>query len=250
MSAAAQTPPPRERTVLLPMNDNPPSPARAASVLVVEDDAALREMFIALLTHNGFKVECVPDGSAALEKLDGDHDYSVMLLDLMMPGTNGYDVLAQLRTTQPALLRQTIVTTGVSQRDLRRIDPQAVFAVLRKPFDMERLVSTINDCASQSRKNRSRRTRRSTGGDGDDDAETNFDASLRRFASALPELRKLLSQATCSDRELMLRNELRRVVGEVATILSGRESSRCSSVARAARHLAGAPIIKRRHTDH
>jgi len=221
---------------------------RATSVLVVEDDTALREMFVALLTHHGFKVECVNDGNSALEKLDGDHDYAVMLLDLMMPGTNGYDVLARLRTTHPSLLQQTIVTTGVSQRDLRRIDPNAVFAVLRKPFDMDRLVSTINDCASRSGKSRAHRTHRPAGGDGEEDAETKFDASVRRFASALPELRRILSDATCSERELMLRNELRRIIGEAATVLSTREPSH--SVARAAREIAGIGVSRPRQTDH
>lgn len=225
-------------------------PTSSVSVLVVEDDAALREMFLALLTHHGFQVDCVKDGSEALERLEGNHDYSVMLLDLMMPRTNGYDVLMRLQTTQPSRLRRTIITTGVSQRDLRRIDPNSVFAVLRKPFDIALLVSTINECAQQNRKHPRRRSRRGSGGDREDEAETTFDASVRRLASALPELRRILSDAACSERELMLRNELRRVVAQVATVLSTREQSRCRSVALAAREIAGARPAKGQHTDH
>jgi len=85
-------------------------------------------------------VECVNDGSAALQKLDGPHDFAV--LDLMM-----------------RLLRQTIVTTRVSQRDFRRIDPDGVFN-MRKPFDMERLLLDDQRLCEREGKSRARRTQR------------------------------------------------------------------------------------------
>ena len=193
------------------------SPSRQASVLVVEDDAALRTLFLALLTRHGYKVVCVNDGAEALDRL-ADGSYSVMLLDLMMPVTNGFDVIRRLETTKPALLRQTIVTTGVSERELRKLDTKNVFAVLRKPFDIDRLVATIRDCERQSHKRRTRRKRVRDNGD-DAEGEAKFAQSVRRFEAALHDLRSLLSDPAASADELMLRHELRRAVAQVGRIL-------------------------------
>lgn len=180
----------------------------ALSVLVVEDDAALRTLFIALLNRQGFRVECVNDGAQALERLSNEA-YNVMLLDLMMPIASGFDVLDRLRETSPALLRQTIVTTGVSERELAKLDHKGVFAVLRKPFDIDRLVSTVRQCARQAPKARPHK-----------ESGRKLDRSMRKFESVIPELRKLLHTAAPCDRELMLRGELRRVMARLGRVLT------------------------------
>src|SRR5438477_11821581 len=98
--------------------------APAGSILVVDDDAALRTLFMALLTRHDFRVECVNDGAQALARL-ARSAYSVMLLDLMMPVTNGVDVMRKLAETKPSMLRRTIVTTSVTEREIAKINPDS-----------------------------------------------------------------------------------------------------------------------------
>ncbi len=65
-------------------------------VLLVDDDVELTEMFQAYLEQEGFEVKAVHDGNAGIaEALQGHHDIAV--LDVMMPGKSGIDVLIQIR---------------------------------------------------------------------------------------------------------------------------------------------------------
>jgi len=65
-------------------------------VLLVDDDVELAEMFQAYLEQEGFEVRAVHDGNAGIaEAIHGQHDIAV--LDVMMPGKNGIDVLIQIR---------------------------------------------------------------------------------------------------------------------------------------------------------
>jgi CheY-like chemotaxis protein len=217
------------------------NPSLRHSVLVVDDDDALRTLFIALLTRAGFDVECVSDGSQALERLANDY-FDVILIDLMMPVTNGYDVLRRLGEWRPALLKQTIVTTGESERDLAKFDRDAVFAVLRKPFDVHVLTANIADCIRAH----AARMRMATVVDDDEADHSRLNGSIRKFEAALPELRDMLTSTVESDRELQLRGELRRVVGELAVAISAAatvandsaRARRYESVGRDALHLA------------
>lgn len=215
-------------------------------MLVVDDDDALRTLFIALLRREGFDVECVRDGSQALDRLAND-SFDAILLDLMMPVTNGYDVLRRLHESRPALLKQTIVTTGVSERDLAKFDRDSVFAVLRKPFDINVLASTIRDCI-RDRAVRGRIAAQHIPDDDDDHSRLN--GSIRKFEAALPDLREMLTSTASSDRELALRGELRRVVGQLGVAISAAASvandsaraRRYKNVGRDALHLAARRI--------
>ena len=186
-----------------------PSPA---SILVVEDDAALRALYAAILTRRGFLLDFVNDGSQALDSLAA-RSYSVMLLDLMMPFRNGFDVLDRLHERDHRILRRTIIATSVSERDLARIDRNRVFAVLRKPFDLNELVGTIDDCAKQNGNGNG-------DGNGNGADPTNLESSLRRFEAAVPELRVLLNSEPKSHRELLLAAELRKAIHSLGDLLS------------------------------
>ena len=216
-----------------------------ASILVVEDDAALRALYAAILTRRGFLLEFVNDGSEALDSLAA-RSYSVMLLDLMMPLRNGFDVLDRLHERDHQILRRTIVATGVSERDLARIDRNRVFAVLRKPFDLNELVGTIDECAKQSGGNGN------GNGNGNGGDPINLESSLRRFEAAVPELRVLLNSEPKSHRELLLAAELRKAIHSLGDLLSAAaptqlEEQRARHFEAAARNalgLAGAPQHK------
>ena len=98
-----------------------------------------------VLRRRGLHADPARNGIEALEKL-GVHQYEVMLLDLMMPQMNGYDVLTHL-AAQPAARRPLVLvlTAGLEPRPL---DTQIVIGMLHKPFDVELLVDTVVGCLS------------------------------------------------------------------------------------------------------
>jgi DNA-binding response OmpR family regulator len=119
---------------------------------VVDDDQALRGLFTTLLTRKGFAVDTANDGRVAYDQLQR-HTYSVILLDLMMPDVNGFELLERLRRDSPALLDRVIVMTGASQRAIASLDLSNVWGLIRKPFDIDQLVNSAEACA-QGRRNR------------------------------------------------------------------------------------------------
>ena len=114
-------------------------------VLVVDDDAAIRGLFVALLRRVDVTVECASDGRVALELL-ALGSYDLIFLDLMMPRVNGFEVLDYLRLEKPSLLATVVVTTGIAERQLNRLDSEGVRGVLRKPFDIEQVVEHALAC--------------------------------------------------------------------------------------------------------
>ena len=71
-------------------------------ILVAEDDLHIREGLIDILEGEGYQVLAAADGEAALW-LSENHSFDLALLDIMMPGRNGYDVCRELRRQHPQL---------------------------------------------------------------------------------------------------------------------------------------------------
>jgi CheY-like chemotaxis protein len=118
-----------------------------ARALVVDDDEPIRTLLAKIVEHEGFAVETAKDGREAISRIDAD-GYKVILLDLMMPRVDGYQVLDHLRDEHPDLVPCTIVATAVPERDLRRQAISGVFKVHSKPFDIARLVEDLHRCAA------------------------------------------------------------------------------------------------------
>lgn len=121
-------------------------PGSRWSVLVVDDDPALRGLFFTLLAREGFAVDSAPNGRQAFEYLRRG-SYSVILLDLMMPEVNGMELIDRLQRDSPSLLRRVIVLTGASQSVVEALDSKNVWGVIRKPFDVPELIRSAKECA-------------------------------------------------------------------------------------------------------
>lgn len=80
------------------------------SLLIVEDDRAMRDTCIRMLSHAGYQVEAVGDGEAALEKLQCDHGFTLALVDLKLPKMNGVTVLKKIKELEPDL--KVVIMTG------------------------------------------------------------------------------------------------------------------------------------------
>lgn len=112
-----------------------------ADLLVVDDDDATREGLRDLLAEAGFTVGTARDGVEALQKIR-NHDFSVVLLDVQLPGINGLDILARCSGTRGA--PKMVVMTGVDTTDvvLSALRRQA-YDFLPKPIDATRLTEII-----------------------------------------------------------------------------------------------------------
>lgn len=122
------------------------SPGTKWSALVVDDDPGLQGLFFTLLGREGFSVFSARDGRMAFESIKRG-SYSVILLDLMMPDVNGFELLDRLHRESPSLLRRIIVLTGASQAMVDRLDAARVWGVIRKPFDIDELLRATRSCA-------------------------------------------------------------------------------------------------------
>ncbi len=116
-------------------------------VLLVEDDSGIRELLSTVFNRVGIEFDVAVDGATALKKLR-KNKYAVLLLDMMLPGVNGFEVVRELRSMAPDMLMRTIVITAASESTLRDFDRDEVFALLRKPFDLETLLATISRCVA------------------------------------------------------------------------------------------------------
>lgn len=118
----------------------------APKVLIVEDDSAIRTLMVAALRREPLDVYTAPDGLAALELVRA-HDYAVILLDLMMPRVNGFEFLEGFTALRPDATTVVIVMTAFDAGAVKRLGSMRVQAILHKPFDVERVVEMVRDCA-------------------------------------------------------------------------------------------------------
>ena len=113
------------------------------TVLLVEDEADLRETIRDALELNGYAVVAAQDGQEALEELDRLGDICMVLLDLLMPRMNGWDFLDKMRE-RPALADVPVIVHSSAPRA-----PQGATRVLQKPVDFDRLLSVVREyCAA------------------------------------------------------------------------------------------------------
>ena len=114
-------------------------------ILVVDDDPAIRTLLFTILRRRGLSVDMAKHGSEAIERL-GRCNYALMLLDLMMPVMNGWEVLEKITAMEPAVRPAAILmTAGTEPRDF---DPDIVIGSIRKPFDVELVYDTVIGCIS------------------------------------------------------------------------------------------------------
>lgn len=108
-------------------------------VLIVEDDDCTRSLLATIVEYHGFRATVASDGSSAIARIKNGH-FAVVILDLLLPAQNGFEVLRHIRCTHPDLLRRTIVVTAAAARtfaDCRELDE--VRKVLLKPIDIDDL---------------------------------------------------------------------------------------------------------------
>ncbi len=112
-----------------------------ASILVVDDEAIVRESIRDWLKDYGYEVEVAESGEEALEKLRGQR-FNVMVLDVRLPGESGMQVLAKAKLLQPEL-KTIIITAYPSEENVEEAIGLGAMDYLIKPWnpdELERLV--------------------------------------------------------------------------------------------------------------
>jgi PAS domain S-box-containing protein len=116
-------------------------PHRKGTVLVVDDEAVVRQMTRAALERQGYRVILAESGREAIDMFSRDPaSFSLVILDLSMPGITGAQTLPELRRAHPRI--PVIITSGYSEaQSLGMFSGQKVSGFLQKPFSSQVLVA-------------------------------------------------------------------------------------------------------------
>jgi CheY-like chemotaxis protein len=111
-----------------------------ATILLVDDDADVREVTAAMLREAGYDVVEAGSGGAGLEALDRTERVELMLVDFAMPGMNGAEVAREALIRRPGL--PILFVTGYA--DLEAIRSVGEDRIIAKPFQFDRLLQAID----------------------------------------------------------------------------------------------------------
>jgi len=112
-------------------------------ILIVDDEASMRESLRDWFLESGYQAEMARDGEEAL-KLIGEKDYGLLILDLKLPGQDGIEVLKKARKRHPDL-RGIIITAYPSVDTAREAIKQGAIDYLPKPFELSELEKLVEE---------------------------------------------------------------------------------------------------------
>src|SRR5499425_2877995 len=117
------------------------NPSSAISVLIVDDEAEIRESLQTLLEIEGFEVDTALSGEEGLAQM-AERPFDLVLLDLTLPGRNGMEILSEIRAHDPRLPVIMITAYGTVENAVRAMQSGAANFV-QKPWDNEKLLADV-----------------------------------------------------------------------------------------------------------
>ncbi len=114
-----------------------------ASVLIVEDEPVVRNTLTRLLSKRGYDTISVDSGEAALHCLAAVNDVNVALIDVDLPGINGFELVRRLEVDQPQIT--PVLLSGADRDRLELFGDQHSIKIMRKPINFKCLIDVIND---------------------------------------------------------------------------------------------------------
>lgn len=114
--------------------------AHLPTILIVDDDPAIRKMLVEMLSLEGYPTETAANGREALDTLDKGGP-RVVLLDLLMPVVDGRGVIDELRASNTRALHKIILVSAWANLEQNRdLEPDST---LTKPFNLNQLINVL-----------------------------------------------------------------------------------------------------------
>ena len=111
-------------------------------ILIVDDVADNSFLLQTLLENEGYQVDIADSGQAALEKIVADPP-ALVLLDVMMPGMNGFEVTRQIRQNSRLPFIPIVLVSGYDQPDLNQALNIGANGFIRKPINFEEVIAQV-----------------------------------------------------------------------------------------------------------
>jgi len=123
---------------------------RAATILVADDEQDIRELVAYPLSRAGYTVIQARDGEEAYQLAAAGRDLDLAVLDVMMPGLNGFDLTFRLRQSPlTARLPVLLMSASVQEADITRGLNAGANGYLTKPFNPDELLARVQDLLAQ-----------------------------------------------------------------------------------------------------
>jgi DNA-binding NtrC family response regulator len=119
------------------------------SVLIVDDEAAIRESLQTLLEFEGYSVEIASDGAEGLARI-GENPFDLVLLDFAMPDRNGIEILHEIRERDSELPVIMITAYGTVENAVNAMQAGAT-NFIQKPWDNEKLLADVRTAVGRRR---------------------------------------------------------------------------------------------------
>ena len=122
------------------------APKAGHDILIVDDDPDIRDALGEFLRYEGYGVHAATDGRDALDRLELGLRPDVILLDLMMPVLNGFDVLNALQARSDWKTIPVVVVSA--NRGYEAEDLPGATSILRKPVNLDRLIAAVEQAVA------------------------------------------------------------------------------------------------------
>ena len=126
-----------------------PSGKLGPRILIVDDEAGIRDSLETLLGLEGFRVDLAADGRAGMDQL-ARHSYDLMLLDLALPGESGIDLLPRIKSLVPEMPVILITAYGTVANVVDAMQAGAA-NFIQKPWDNEKLLADIRSAIGKNK---------------------------------------------------------------------------------------------------
>src|SRR6516164_101361 len=125
------------------------SVAGGGSILIIDDEVAIRESLETLLEFEGYSVETAETGEDGLARL-AERPFDLVLLDFALPDRNGLEILAEIRNRDPQLAVIMITAYGTVDNAVRALQSGAT-NFIQKPWDNEKLLADVRAAVARRR---------------------------------------------------------------------------------------------------